>query len=116
MIPNDAFFDPNILPLTLFRLASNAPDVKHNGVMDEGPKDRNDIPNWALARRVVLGKDRAIGAMARSVCINTQWPQSRIKPNDDMCRACGVWTGNLRHRQFPDKTCVSNTLSMPANT
>lgn len=38
---------------------------------DNGPTDRNDFPNWSLARRVVLGKDKAIGDMARSVNINT---------------------------------------------
>ena len=74
---------------------------------DRGPQDRNDIPNWALARRTVLGKDKAMGAMARSVSIYTQWPQSRIKPGDALCRACGEWTGNLRHRQFPDKDMCS---------
>ena len=71
-------------------------------IRDKDPQDRNDIPNWALARRTVLGKDKAMGAMARSVCIYTQWPQFRIKPNDNLCRACEEWTGNLRHRQFPD--------------
>ena len=64
-----------------------------NGIKDKGPMDRNDIPNWALARRVVMGKDKAMGAMARSVCINTQYPQSRINKTDNMCRACGEWTG-----------------------
>ena len=81
--------------------ARDTPSIT-NKIKDRGPQDRNDIPNWALARRVVLGKDKAIGAMARSVCIYTQWPQSRINPNDELCRACGEWTGNLKHRQFPD--------------
>ena len=60
--------------------AKDTPSVT-NRIKDDCPRDRNDIPNWALARRTVLGKDKAIGAMARSVCINTQWTQSRIKPN-----------------------------------
>ena len=68
-----------------------------------------DYPNWKLARRVVLGKDPLIGAMGRSVCINTQYPQSRISTTDDMWRACNVWTGNLRHPQFPDRRMCSES-------
>ena len=41
--------------------------------------DWENTPNLYLARKVVLGKDRVQGAMARSVSIGTHWPQSRIQ-------------------------------------
>ena len=55
-------------------------------------------------RSVVLGKDRAIGAMARSVAVRTQWTQDRTAKagyadeNDTECRLCGVAEGTKAHR------------------
>ena len=41
-------------------------------IKDTDPsKDHRDIPNTKIARSVILGKDKIIGAMARSVTINT---------------------------------------------
>ena len=75
-------------------------------------QDRNDIPNWNLARRVVLGKDPRLGAMARSVNIYTQWTQSRIKPEDPTCRACQhpLHACTLKHRNFPNFAMCEESL------
>ena len=44
--------------------------IKH----EDPSNDPNDeVPNWNLARRVILGPDKQIGAMAMSVTINTRW-------------------------------------------
>ena len=76
--------------------------------------DRNQVPNLYIARKVILGKDRLIGAMARSVTIGTQWTQSRINPEDNICRACNLDVGNLHHRQMPGRwMCKESERCMP---
>ena len=44
-----------------------------------GEDVRHDTPWLQPLREVVLGKDKLRGAMARSVAINTQWPQQRLE-------------------------------------
>ena len=62
---------------------------------------KNNVPVWKLVRKVILGKGKLIGAMARSVVINTQWSQSRINPSGPTCGACGQHLGNFIQRQMP---------------
>ena len=74
--------------------------------------DRNCVPIWSLARKVVLGKDKQQGAMARSVNIHTQWTQSRINPTDPICRACShpLYCGTMKHRNFPNVVLCCESL------
>ena len=59
-------------------------------------------------RAVVLGKDAWVGAMARSVAINTQWTQQRmaiaglVEHADDKCKLCNDAVGDLEHRNGLD--------------
>ena len=59
-------------------------------------------------RSVVLGKDKQLGAMARSVAIGTQWSQSRVEQagyadaGDNKCRLCNAEVGTLLHRVDKD--------------
>ena len=68
--------------------------------------DHSDLGLWLEpTRAVVLGKDKRIGAMARSVAIGTQWSQSRIEQaghaeiGDNKCRLCNEAPGTLNHRK-----------------
>ena len=59
-------------------------------------------------RAVVFGKDKLLGAMARSAAIGTQWTQDRVvqagyaNEGDSLCRLCNTEEGTLLHRVNKD--------------
>ena len=94
-------------------------DPEANSVADNRP--------WVqVMRSVVLGSNSRLGAMTRSVAINTQWCQKRlaeagmVDAHDNKCELCEVRIGDLRHRNaYPDGCSKfsnrrDNSLSMEA--
>ena len=89
-----------------------------------------DRPWLAPMREEVFGKDKQVGAMVRSVAINTQWTQDRIaeagyvEADDDKCKLCNEEKGTLLHRngcgtqEFPGcemlSCCRANILKEAA--
>ena len=52
----------------------------------------------------MLGKDKVLGAMARSAAVGTQWTQQRVEQagyadtGDNLCKLCDKEVGTLWHR------------------
>ena len=71
--------------------------------------DHCDLGLWLdPTRSVIMGKDKLLGGMARSVAIGTQWTQSRLEQagyaedGDNKCRLCHEEVGTLLHRVGKD--------------
>ena len=74
----------------------------------------------------MLGTNRVVGAMCRSVAINTQWVQKRIRnagySDTSLCQLCGLEDGTLVHRHNHVNGCPhmaahrDGTLSEKAKT
>ena len=95
------------------------------------PEANNDGDNrpWVhVMRTVVLGSNSRLGAMIRSVAINTRWCQKRlaeagmVDANDNKCKLCEVSISDLHHRNaYPDGCSKlsnrrDNSLSMEAKS